>query len=365
LIFQPPTPASYISVWSKTSLIFNDSSQRFCDSCEIISNWTNADYVKYTKPLVDNYVNKVPQNFTDIIAKNQSVPLCWVDTSPLNGTSLHENFKEANRLYVVVCYWKDAMKDGLTRRIDKFMNWQVWFFFLSTLAFNLAFFVVFIYFFEKKLNNSIVKPIMDLTSQIKDPNKMKEAQQIRGIRLSTRSERTFSLPGINRPSDASLNRSTTIDRATGIFDIENNEEEDTQQETGPVDEVEALKNVFYSFFSDQRDQARNDKDYVLVKLEEHQAYFNPFINSNPLAPSDAQLLTVPNAHLNALNSDGLGAIREEDESENLNEESRETEANYQVLDATDEKLLGKNEQFPWLNQVALRLRPDWVSDDRQ
>lgn len=218
------------------------------------------------------------------------------------------------------------MIEALTLRINKFMTWQVWFFFLSTLLFNLAFFVVFIYFFEKKLNNSIVKPIMDLTSQIKDPNKMKEAQLLRGVRNSTRDPRKTSI--FDRKSESDRHTSVSMRdgtiRDTGIFDIEGGEEDDIQQETGPVDEVEALKNVFYSFFSDQRNQSRSDKDYVLVRLEEHQAYFNPFINSNPLAPSDARLLAKgakKEGYFRALSaaSGGLGAIREEDESENITE----------------------------------------------
>lgn len=43
----------------------------------------------------------------------------------------------------------------------------------------------------------------------------------------------------------------------------------------PINEVEALKNVFYQFFSDKRSQLGSEQEQ-LVSLEKHDFYFNPF-----------------------------------------------------------------------------------------
>lgn len=57
------------------------------------------------------------------------------------------------------------------------MNWQLWFFYIATLVFNLIIFTIFLFFFERKLLFTISKPIQELTAQIKDPSKMKEAKR--------------------------------------------------------------------------------------------------------------------------------------------------------------------------------------------
>jgi hypothetical protein len=85
-----------------------------------------------------------------------------------------------------------------------------------------------------------VKPIQDLTAQIKDPNKMKEAQKMMGKRRT--SDRGWSEHVPRRDS-------TTADNY--LFESEEDDREGLKKDDGPIDEVDALLNVFYSFFSDK------------------------------------------------------------------------------------------------------------------
>lgn len=84
-----------------------------------------------------------------------------------------------------------------------------------------------------------MRPIQDLTAQIKDPNKMKEAQKMMGKRRT--SDRTWT-------ENAARRDSTTVENS--FFESEDDDKERLTHEEGPVDEVEALQSVFYSFFSD-------------------------------------------------------------------------------------------------------------------
>ena len=136
------------------------------------SNWQKPDYIAYTLPLIKGAT----------AADADDVPSCEVQLCPLANITLHSNHRPENRLNVVVCSWKQGLIQLLSERIQKFMNWQLWFFYISTLVFNLIIFMIFLFFFERKLLFAISKPIQQLTAEIKDPTKMKEANLIRSKR---------------------------------------------------------------------------------------------------------------------------------------------------------------------------------------
>lgn len=86
-------------------------------------------------------------------------PLCQTQPSPPANITLHANFKAENKLTVVVCQWKQGLIQLLTERITQFMQEQLWVFYGSTFLFNLVVFLVFLFFFERKLRFSLTRPI--------------------------------------------------------------------------------------------------------------------------------------------------------------------------------------------------------------
>lgn len=168
-------------------------------------------------------------------------PSCEVQSSPLSNFTLFANYKPENKLNVVVCTWKQGLIQLLSERIQKFMNWQLWFFYISTLVFNLIIFIIFLFFFERKLLLSISKPIQQLTAEIKDPSKMKEAKRILNKRDTElqQSVRGSSVRRLSRAQSQDSEFNASIFRDTEALD----EEDELTDE--PINEVEALKNVFY------------------------------------------------------------------------------------------------------------------------
>ena len=51
--------------------------------------------------------------------------------------------------------------------------------------------------------------------------------------------------------------------------------EEDKQKGGPIDEVQALKGIFYTFFNTSQKSQKQQKD-VLVSMSEHETSLNPF-----------------------------------------------------------------------------------------
>jgi hypothetical protein len=106
LLFQQPSPASFAGIFDQSKQIFGDYEQLYFKNGTDISpeNWRNqSDYNSYTQKLVSNTTMET----------NSTNPSCEVRISPPEGITLHENYRSENQLFVVVCYWKDSLKQLL------------------------------------------------------------------------------------------------------------------------------------------------------------------------------------------------------------------------------------------------------------
>ena len=106
LLFQQPSPASFAGIFDQSKQIFGDYEQLYFKNGTDISpeNWRNqSDYNSYAQKLVSNTTMET----------NSTNPSCEVRVSPPEGITLHENYRSENQLFVVVCYWKDSLKQLL------------------------------------------------------------------------------------------------------------------------------------------------------------------------------------------------------------------------------------------------------------
>ena len=153
---------------------------------------------------------------------------------------------------------KDKLKD--------FINQDLLIFQIVLLVFNIFVFVLFLFLFEKRLQKRVTKPIQELTKEIKDPKKYFNkdsnfndlATEARQSHLQARDtlmegdgrETTFTRGG--RGTQHGGDKRAVTEKQFGLssdkFDKQQTME-NKKKKKGPIDEVQALRQIFYTFFN--------------------------------------------------------------------------------------------------------------------
>jgi hypothetical protein len=75
-----------------------------------IADWEIQDYISFTQA-------KILNNNTDELTNSTDKPDCRFQTSPPNDFTNYLNYREENKLYVCLCFWKEGMIQLLSERI--------------------------------------------------------------------------------------------------------------------------------------------------------------------------------------------------------------------------------------------------------
>ena len=92
----------------------------------------------------------------------------WQVHAPIDGITTHPNYKRDN-LMIVICGQKSSLLELIKSNLRAFIKTDLIYFQLILLFFNMCIFVGFTWFFEKRLQTKVTKPIQELTKQIKNP----------------------------------------------------------------------------------------------------------------------------------------------------------------------------------------------------
>ena len=150
------------------------------------------------------------------------------------------------------------------------------------------------------------------------------------------------------------------------------EEEEDRNTKKTINEVEALKGVFYSFFSDQRQQSSDSSDQFLVKMQVDDTYLNPFCfhqekfqayQSSP----DIGYFEGKKRSLYEIKEEGSATISMDD-SNVLSPlkpydciDTERVNYNADLMDShINKEAKRKSVTHVWLNQIEWRLRTDWI-----
>ena len=152
---------------------------------------------------------------------------------------------------------KDKLRD--------FINQDLLIFQISLLVFNIFVFVLFLFLFEKRLQKRVTKPIQELTKEIKDPkkyfNKESNFDNLHTEARNSHMQGRDTLEGDNRETTFTNVRGRSTQQShkrevtekqfglsTDKFDKQQTMEI-KKKKKGPIDEVQALRQIFYTFFN--------------------------------------------------------------------------------------------------------------------
>ena len=80
----------------------------------------------------------------------------------MEGITTHPNYNTKNEM-IVVCGQKAALIDLIKSNLKAFIKTDLIYFQLILLFFNMCIFVGFTWFFERRLQTKVTKPIQELT----------------------------------------------------------------------------------------------------------------------------------------------------------------------------------------------------------
>ena len=154
---------------------------------------------------------------------------------------------------------KDKLRD--------FINQDLLIFQVILLVFNIFVFVIFLFLFEKRLQKRVTKPIQELTREIKDPkkyfNKESNFDNLHTEARQSQMQGRDTLEGDNRETlgtftnvrGRSTQQSPKREVTEKQFGLSTDKFEKGQtmelkkKKKGPIDEVQALRQIFYTFFN--------------------------------------------------------------------------------------------------------------------
>ena len=103
------------------------------------------------------------EKFSDKIKFDDEVRYnTWQVKAPMEGITRHPNYKDINEM-IVVCGQKTSLIDLIQYNLKEFIKTDLIYFQLILLLFNMCIFVGFTWFFERRLQTKVTKPIQDLT----------------------------------------------------------------------------------------------------------------------------------------------------------------------------------------------------------
>ena len=246
--------------------------------------------------------NPCDEEWSDDLAIQEKIVKVQNQEVPLSGVTVHEYYDPAYIMYVVVGHSAAlslVMDEKLTLEISR----GITLFLIALFASVLILFIAFSWAFERKLQVRVTKPISELSKQIKNPkefmasrNKSVDmyARKATMMRKASR-ETTITSSDLDRTTDTSavvrdtsaseMRRGSSMGRtklgqALGGTDYRRQREQDEKiSKFKTINEVQALRGVFYNFFEMkdvQGKDATNDK--VLISMQVAETSLNPFYN---------------------------------------------------------------------------------------
>ena len=304
---------------------------------------------------------------------------------PMKELKTHKYYNSAYVMTVIVGQsgnLKYVMDDNLEQEISR----GLLIFFLSLLGGSLLLFLVFSAIFERRLQIRVTKPISQLSKQIRNPkdfvNERNSAVDFpHGRKTSHRrnhSDTTMLRSGTTRPSEPASTRHTarsTMIKGRGssmgktrVRDLVGSsyssqvEQDERLNKMKSINEVEALRNIFHSFFEKGIQQNDTD-DKVLISMQSPNHSMNPFFRYEKEKEEDAELersksVNVSAVYAYATNLEGM--------FEHLNELNERRELNPEWGHAYDTRnSMGGTRPNIELEKISENSRDETGLNDRQ
>ena len=222
--------------------------------------------------IMDHYSWRNPPTKTNATLSNGDVYHYDYSYSPVQDITHHENFDPKYKM-LVVCGQRDSLKQTIRENMISFVEYHLTAFQLIGLGFAIVLFLIFFTFFLQALNKKISKPIQNLTENIKNPKQFVEIRRNRGGSLVVAGDAENWADGDGRGG------------RVGSFD----QRDSNRSKTEKVDEVQALEELFHSFFGDR---TQSNQTTGLVEMTSYETSQNPFYNKEGMPQSMANNQTV-------------------------------------------------------------------------